>query len=196
MDPPKAEGPRAAQILEGLERLVLQRRTLAISFNDLSDFLGISRSLIYVYHDSIPAMLEALSLSHLERIESEVLPFLDASGSFHDRAVASAAAYLRYCADHGPLLQLILREAPGDSPLSPKARARFRHSLRKVASQTASGLRVSGREAFVVLELLAAIPESLARLVNEEAVRRDIALKTCERLIDASLVSLAVSAPS
>ena len=174
-----------------LERLVLQRRSLSITFNDIADELGISRSLLYAYYESVPAMLDALFLEHARKLDDRFRPILSASTGFRRKAIECSQVYLLYGSQSGPLLQLILREAPGDSPLGSRSRAYFRNLLRMLARETSKGLRVSVREAFVSLELLASIPEALARLIRDGQIDEATASRTCERLIGAAIASLA-----
>lgn len=189
----KTDGARARQILEGVEALVVQRRSLALSFSEISEALNISRSLIYVYYDSLEEVLDALFAEHLDRLEGAILPMLDVDAPFRDRALAGLRSYFSYCVKNGPILQLILREARGDSPLGAGARARFRKRLRMLAKETCEGLDVKPREAFVILELMAAIPEALARVVRDEQVDQPTATATCDRLVLAAFDSLSVS---
>lgn len=193
MEGSNPDGARAAEILDAVETLVLRHRTLALSFGEISEQVGISRSLIYVYYDTVAAMIEALFLNHLESVERDMQRAVTDTESFRIRALARATAYMNYCVERGAFLQLVLREASGDSPLGPQARAQFRHAMRRLAGETAQGLQVSPREAFVILELIAAIPESLARMVVDEALDRDTATQTCERLVGAAIDSLAMS---
>ncbi len=186
---------RAQEILDALERLVLRHRSLSISFNAIADDVGISRSLLYTYFDSPNAMLDTLFLSHAQGIESRFRPIMSSQASFRDKAVECGKSYFAYCVEAGPLLQLILREAQGDSPLSEESRAYFRKIIRMLASEATAGLKVGAREAFVSLELLAAIPEALARMVRDNQIEEATGIATCERLVGAAIDSLGTSKP-
>ena len=178
---------RARQVLFAVEELMNERRSSAIPLSDIADRVGVTRSLLYVYYDGVPPMLDAIFQDHFGRLEKAILPVLERRAPFRDRAIAANLAYLGYLIEAGETLQLLLRERKQDSPLGETSQRRFRRLLRLVASDTARALALRPREAFVLLELNAAIPEALSRLVRQKEIDRDTAVATCERLIAASL---------
>lgn len=181
------EGAREEQVLKAAETLVVGKRSLAISFNQIAAELDVSRSLLYVYFDSVPAIIDKLFLVHARDLEARIEPALQKRGPFRDRALEANLAYLNYVVDAGPLLQLVLRERRLDSPLSDKSRRLFRSFLRRIASACAAELQITPREAFVFLELTSAIPESLGRLVREKQIDIETGRSTCERLVGVSI---------
>ncbi|MEL7686991.1 TetR/AcrR family transcriptional regulator [Citromicrobium bathyomarinum] len=195
MEAVAAEGDREQEVLAAAEALIREGRTLNLSLGDIAERVGVSRSLLYVYFDGIPAMIDALFNRHLDRMERTVLPDpAEGSSDFHDRALEAFDAYLDYLIDNGPILQLILRERHQDSPLGPASRQRFRSLLRRIARETCQALDLAPREAFVLLELIAGIPESLAPLVRLDQIDRATAHATCRRLVAASLNAFKVRA--
>ena len=133
----------------------------------------------------------------LDRLAARVLPALDcAEASYRERAGAAYAAYLDYLIESGPILQLILRERHQDSPLGAESQRQFRRLLRRVAEDTRRALSLAPREAFVLLELTAGIPEALARLVRGGEIDRETAHATCRRLVTASVDGFAVAPAS
>lgn len=194
MEPAKTEVAREEQVIEAAEELVLTRRTLAISFNDIAEKMEVSRSLLYVYFDSVPAILDALFVKHAQEFEGRLAPCFSSEEGFRNKAIEASEQYLSYGIDAGPVLQLLLRETHLDSPLQGAGRAYFRKLLRRLATETSRELEIGGREAFVFLELVAAIPESLARMVREEQIDKRIASANCKRLVGAALDSFAPTA--
>ena len=185
------DSERAEQVLEAAEALALERRSLAISFNDIADALGVSRSLLYVYFDSVPAIFDALFVKHAGVLERRLEELIGSSASYRDQAVALGETYLDYCVKSGSILPLLLRETQNDSPLGAAGRAYFRKLLRTLTRHTSDGLQIGTRESFVFLELIASIPESLARLVREKQIDEDTAKRTSERLLGAAIGSFA-----
>ncbi|NVD44281.1 TetR/AcrR family transcriptional regulator [Qipengyuania atrilutea] len=185
------DSERAEQVLEAAEALALERRSLAVSFNDIADALGVSRSLLYVYFDSAPAIFDALFVKHASVLERRLAELIASPAGYRDHAVALNETYLDYCVDAGSILPLLLRETQNDSPLGTAGRAYFRKLLRILTRHTSQGLQIGTRESFVFLELIAAIPESLARLVREKQIDEDTAKRTCKRLTDAAIGSFA-----
>ncbi len=195
MEAMSAEGDRELQLLAAAETLIRQGRSLNLSLGEVADRVGVSRSLLYVYFDGVPAIVDALFNRHLDWLEERVLPAPGGEASeYQDRALEAFDAYLDYLLEHGPILQLILRERHQDSPLGPTSRARFRSLLRRIARETSQALAIAPREAFVLLELVAGIPESLAPLVRLDQIDRDTAHATSRRLVAASLDAFKVKA--
>ncbi len=178
---------RAQQVLVAAEALMTERRSSAIPLADIAERVGVTRSLLYAYYDGVPAMLDEIFQDHLGRLERAIRPPLEEGAPFRERALAAHLAYLDYLIASGESLLLLLRERQQDSPLGETSQRRFRRLLRFVASDTARALALHPREAFVLLELNAAIPEALARLVRQGEIDRETAVATCARLIAASL---------
>ena len=185
-------GDRAGQVLEVAEAIMLETRSVSLTLNDIADRIGVSRSLLYVYYDGVPAILDAIFQIHLGRLE-EHLPLQGDDGeAFERRAIGANLAYFHYLVEAGPVLQLILKERNQDSPLGQESRKRFMRLARSLATQTCHALALEPREAFVLIELNGAIPEALARLVRSGEIDQETAAQTCERLIAASLQSFAL----
>ena len=194
MEAMSAEGDREQQLLAAAEDLIRDGRTLNLSLGEVADRVGVSRSLLYVYFDGVPAIIDALFLQHMERLAARILPELTSEDApYRDRACAAYAAYLDYLIESGPILQLILRERHQDSPLGPESQRQFRRLLRRLAEETRQALSLAPREAFVLLELTAGIPEALARLVRAGEIDRETAHATCRRLVGASVDGFAVA---
>ena len=138
MDAPSAERDREQQLLDAAEDLMCEGRTLAFSLGDVADRVGVSRSLLYVYFEGVPAIVDTLFLRHLDRLEARLLPEFDAAPApYRDRASAAYAAYLDYLIESGPILQLILRERHQDSPLGSASQRKSPEStLQQSCAQT------------------------------------------------------------
>jgi len=196
MEAMSAEGDREQQLLAAAEDLIREGRTLNLSLGEVADRVGVSRSLLYVYFDGVPAIIDALFLRHLNRLAGRILPELEMRDTtYRERASAAYAAYLDYLIESGPILQLILRERHQDSPLGPESQRQFRGLLRRIAEETRRALSLTPREAFVLLELTAGIPEALARLVRKREIDHDTAHATCRRLVSASVDGFADAPP-
>lgn len=197
MDTMSAEGDREQQLLPAAERLICESRTLNLSLGEVAEHVGVSRSLLYVYFEGVPAIIDALFAKHLGRLGAQILPNLDAAEQpFCERAAAAYAGYLEYLIESGPILQLILRERHQDSPLGFESKRHFLHLVRRVAKQTCEALSLTPREAFVLIEITSGIPEALARLVRDDEIDRATAHATCQRLIAASVGGFAPAVPN
>ena len=140
--------------------------------------------------------MDALFVRHAEDLEARLTPCFESNEGFRGKAIEASDQYLSYAIDAGPVLQLLLRETHLDSPLQGTGRAYFRKLLRRLATETSRGLEIGVREAFVFLELIAAIPEALARMVREQQIDAQTASANCERLVGAALDSFAPSTSS
>jgi len=93
MEAMSAEGDREQQLLAAAEDLIRDGRTLNLSLGEVADRVGVSRSLLYVYFDGVPAIIDALFLQHMERLAARILPELTSEDApYRDRACAAYAA--------------------------------------------------------------------------------------------------------
>lgn len=169
------------------------RRSLGFSLNEVAERVGVTRSLLYAYFDGVPAMLDRIFRDHLNQLQTVIRPIMDEDRPYRDRMVDAYVAYLAYLVEAGPILQILLRERQQDNPLGEESRRGFQQFLRYLARHTTCALTLEAREAFVLLELNAAIPEALARLVRTEEIGMTTARDTCARLVSASLDAFAWS---
>jgi len=188
------ETGRREQVLAVAERLVLARGSLNISLNAIAEELGVSRSLLYVYFESVPQIVDALFFEQASNLDRLVGQMQAAHADFRPRILALFRGYMLHLAQRGHLIQIVLRERHQDNPLQQESSRLFRHILLTVARDVAQELQLEPRAAFVTLELLSAIPEALARLVRHGTVDEAVAMTTCERLLGAALDALAVRA--
>lgn len=186
------EAGRRAQVLAVTERLVLARGSPNISLNAIAEELGVTRSLLYVYFDSVPQIVDALFFEQAASLDRLVREMLAEHANFRPRMLALFRGYMLHLVQRGHLIQIVLRERHQDSPLQHESSRLFRRILLTVARDVARALQLEPRAAFVTLELLAAIPEALARLVRHGTVDQAVALTTCDRLLGAALDRLSV----
>ena len=193
MDVTSSASERDEQLLVAAQELLLEGRTLDISLADVAERVGVSRSLVYVYFDGVPAMIDVLFQRQLGALEKRLSSGADDDLPFPEYALSAAAGYLDHLIETGPVLHLIVREHHQDSPLGSASRQEFRALLRMLAGRVRAGLDLSVREAFVLLELASAIPEALARLVRNGDIDRETAHATCRRLVSASVKAFVVT---
>lgn len=183
---------RREQVLAVAERLVLARGSLNVTLNAIAEELGVSRSLLYVYFESVPQIIDALFAEQARSLDRLVAQMHAEHSDFRPRMLGLFRGYLRHLSARGHLIQLVLRERHQDSPLQQESSRLFRRILLIVARDLSRELQLAPRAAFVTLELLAAIPEALARLVRSGAIDEAVALATSERLLAAALDAMAV----
>ncbi|WP_120717352.1 TetR/AcrR family transcriptional regulator [Tsuneonella amylolytica] len=172
---------RIDEIVDAVRDLVLTERSLTFGMNEIAATIGSSRALVYVYFESVGQILDELCLRQLDLLKER----LDAAGGRGDllaRAVAQARAYFDHLVAEGPVLHFIMRERNADSPLV-QSIAPFRAMLRSIASEVAAPLQFTPREALVFVELLSAVPESLADQVRAGTLGEPVAYDILDRLV-------------
>lgn len=183
---------RREQIISAAEERISSSGTLAFSMNDIASDIGVSRSLLYVYFESVPEIIEAAFRRHALALEEKFETVSAAESDFTQRLLNYCTVYLDYVVAHGPIVFYILRERNLDSPLGPESVAIFRRILKHMASEVSRALQLPPRAAFVLLELLIAMPESLARLVRRKEIDRSVAVETGDRLVRAAIDAMQV----
>lgn len=176
-----AADDRVDEIVNAVEAMIVRDHTLAFGMNQVASEISSSRALIYVYFDGVPQIIDELCRRHL-------LLLTDRLSGAGEQSEAPAWAsglgrqYLDYLRDHGPVLHYILRDADRHGSLE-KSRVLLRALIRSVVGRARALLQIELREALVLIELLLAIPDSLAKQLRDRRISLTIAHETCDRLI-------------
>jgi AcrR family transcriptional regulator len=184
---------RIDEIVDAVESLILRDRTLSFGMNQVAKEIAASRALIYVYFESVPQIIDELCSRHLE----DLLQRLDHVGGATDVAAFARDVgqhYLDYLVERGPTLHYILRDGEECGALA-KSRPLFMRLMRLLVTEARRLLHVQTREALVMVELLSAVPVSLARQIRDGQIDLAVARTTCDRLL-ADLVADLQVAPS
>ena len=185
---------RREQIISAAEERIRSDGNLSFTMNDIANDIGVSRSLLYVYFESVPEIIDAAFLRHAATLEERFETVAAAESDCTQRLLNICDVYLDHVIAHGAIIFYVLRERNLDSPLGPKSVALFRRLLKRMASNVRDEFKMSPRAAFVLLELLIAMPESLARLVRKGEIGREVAVETSDRLVRAALDAMHVRA--
>ena len=102
--------------------------------------------------------------------------------------VAGTRVVADACREHGVRAMVLISTDKAVNPSS------MMGATKRLAESYCQALDLAPREAFVLLELVAGIPESLAPLVRLDQVDRATAHATCRRLVTASLNAFKVGA--
>ena len=192
MEERREEQDRGEQVLAAAERIMLQSGAATISFNDIAAEVGVSRSLLYTYYDGVPQIVDELFRRRVSELQALIEETEAGQPDFGRRIDTIFLSYLAHLVERGPIASLILRERKQDSPLSEESSRLFRRVLHHLARDVSQNLNLGPRESFVLLELLAAIPESLAKMVREDQVSSEVAEQTCSRLVSAAVAAMEV----
>ncbi|MEH3101392.1 TetR/AcrR family transcriptional regulator [Sphingomonas adhaesiva] len=182
---------RQADLLVHAAALVLEQGGLPLPFDRLARAAGVSKALVYHHFPTQAALALALLADEWEAIDWPALAAamdLDDAG---DAARAVATRYFDVVATRGPLLHLLLTDpvvAQGeDRAVAVRAALRLRRLTRRIADT----LRLSPREANVVLHLLMTYPEEAGRKVFRGEANRALARALCGDAVAAGLAALA-----
>lgn len=182
---------RIDEIVEAVEALIVRDRTLAFGMNQVANEIAASRALIYVYFQSVPQIIDEVCYRHLDLLTAR-LEGLGGQGDATERARLLAHTYLDYVIEHGPALHYILRDSDRHGQLE-KSRASLLRLIAALVADARTLLQFDRREALVLIELLAAIPDSLARQWRDRRIDLSVARTTCDRLISDLVADLRVA---
>lgn len=186
----KSAGDRRNEILNAAAEIIVETRSLPLSMNLIGERIGASRALVYAHFSDQEAIVEALLANHLALLEEAGLHAATRSGDIIQRGTKSAAIYLQHIVCHGPVVHVILRDAPHGVVLSPRATLTRNRALRTLAGAARHELQLSSAEALVLVELLIAIPEELGRLCHAGELDLGDASEICERLITSAVQAM------
>lgn len=176
-----AADDRVDEIVNAVEAMIVRDHTLAFGMNQVASEIASSRALIYVYFEGVPQIIDELCRRHLEALIDR-LDRADGHGDVTTRASALGRGYLDYLLDQGPALYYILRDGERRGPLE-KSRVLLRALIRSIVGEARALLQMDVREAVVLVELLLAIPDALAKQFRDRRISLDVAHETCERLV-------------
>lgn len=179
----KSSNDRRAEILRAAVELIVETRSLPLSMSAIGERIGASRALVYAHFSGQGDLIQAILVEHLGLLETTGLENAARTGDVVERGTRTAALYLQHIAEHGPVIHVILRDAPHGVTLSRPVTAPRNRTLRALAGAARKQLRLSSAEAIVLVELLIAIPEELGRLVHAKELALEDALPICQRLI-------------
>ncbi len=186
----KSADDRRSEILRAAVDLIVKTRALPLSMKAVGERIGASRALVYAHFSGPDALTEAILVDHLARLERTGIVCAAQTGEITDRGTRAAALYLQHVAAHGPVIHVILRDAPHGVTLSRSVTAPRNRALRALARAARAQLRLSSAEAIVLVELLIAVPEELGRLVHGKELALDDALAICQRLVRSGIEAM------
>ncbi|WP_375286568.1 TetR/AcrR family transcriptional regulator [Sphingomonas sp.] len=185
-----AADDRVDEIVNAVETMIVRSHTLAFGMNQVAAEIASSRALIYVYFEGVPQIIDELCRRHLAALADR----LGRAGDHDDvstRASGLGRQYLGYLLDHGPALHYILRDGDGHGSLE-QSRVLLRTLIRTVVGEASARLQIQLREAMILVELLMAIPDSLAQQLRNGRISLAVAHETCDRLITDLVADLRV----
>lgn len=172
---------RIDEIVDAAEALIVREHTLAFGMNQVATEIASSRALIYVYFEGVPQIIDELCRRHLDALDHK----LRQAGGKEEataRARALGQAYLDYLIERGPALRYMLRDGEPRGPMD-KSRPLFRQLIRRIVADIRTLLQLELREAIVLMELLSAVPDSLAGQVRDQRINPKVAREVCDRLM-------------
>ena len=178
----KAAGDRVEEIITATEARIAATGVLPVSMSEVAKEAGVSRTLLYLYFADPQSLIDEVAYRHLGLVKT-ILGDGQADALSADALFQMADRYLDYLITRGAVLRYIFREQGQGLSLSLRTLALRNALMRKLARISNQLLGLEPRDTYVLAELLTAVPEELARLVNEEGLGKDIAHRTSDRLI-------------
>ncbi|MFL9841605.1 TetR/AcrR family transcriptional regulator [Sphingomonas sp. ST-64] len=186
----KRSGDRISEIVDLAEAQILATGTLPLSIQAIADAMGSSRALVYAYFSDQNALIDAVMVRAIERLDEAGFTAACRTGDAADRLIAATSIYLDHVVEHGPVLHYIGREVPRTVTLPEAVRSYRGTTIHSLAGALKRELSLPPREALILVELLGAIPEELARLVRRGELSCEDAHATNRRLVLAGIDSL------
>jgi AcrR family transcriptional regulator len=175
---PKAHGTRLApevrraQIVEAAATVFRGRDPAEVSFEEVAEAAGVSRSLVYTYFGDRGGLVAAVYLHDLERLDREVSRALDARLAPEVRLRRLIRRYLRFARDHRTTWDVITSAGALQHPAVQTAR---RQRTERIAEAWGGG-----RETRLVARAVLGLLEAGA---DEWAQHRDCGLEqACDLL--------------
>ncbi len=181
---------RQADLLVHAAALVLEQGGLPLSFDRLAKAAGVSKALIYHHFPTQGALGLALLADELETIDWPALAAALAHPDAGGAARACAAIYFDVVATRGPLLHLLLTDPVVVQGAGQAIAVRAAFRLRAFTRRIVGTLRLSPREANVVLHLLMTYPEEAGRKVFRGEANRALARALCGDAVAGGLAAL------
>lgn len=176
-------------VLEADRQINLQR-SARISPSDIAEDLGTSRSLLYSYFPDLNALLVAVLDRQADLLVHAEIETAAAQEDMIEAAVQCATVYLEHIVRHGAAIELCLREKWIARHLNGKMKALANRVIRMLARKVGRELHYRPREALGIVQILLAVPEEGARLVDKGDISLETARYLCRQLIITSLEEL------
>jgi AcrR family transcriptional regulator len=181
---------RQADLLKYAAQEVLDQGGFPISFERLAGAANVSKALIYNYFPNQHILGSTLLNEALGGVDRGALRQAVAQPDLLDAARACALAYFELVSRQGPLLHLLLADAFLEQGTDRKAFGRAAMLLLPLMRRLKRDLRLSSREATVIVQLLITVPEEAGRKVFQGDVDPELARRLCGETIVASLAAL------
>ncbi|QNA85661.1 TetR/AcrR family transcriptional regulator [Sphingomonas sp. So64.6b] len=186
---------RQADLLRYAAREVLDQGGFPISFERLACAANVSKALIYNYFPNQHVLGSALLGEALGGVDRGALRQAVAQPDLLHAARACALAYFELVSRQGPLLHVLLADAFLEQGADRKLFGRAAMLLLPLARRLKRDLRLSSREAMVIVQLLLTVPEEAGRKVFQHDADPELARRLCGETIVASLAALDSQTP-
>ncbi|WP_299309018.1 TetR/AcrR family transcriptional regulator [uncultured Croceicoccus sp.] len=181
-----SQADRRAQIVAAARAQIAQSGTLQLGIAPLTESLGISTSLFWTYFANGDALVAAVFGELIDELHAAGLARAARDGDAGDRLLRCARIYLKFLSGGGlPLTYFVQGDALAH--LGSHVSDRLRADLRQLLRALRRDFSLSVREGFAWIEMLAAIPEELGRMVGADALTPDMAGEICDTLIGAAI---------
>ncbi|MAL26918.1 MAG: hypothetical protein CL820_13720 [Croceicoccus sp.] len=178
---------RAAQMIDAAHAIIERERSTELSLRDVADAVGASRALAYAYFADRYRLIEAVLDRQADVLREAGIEEAAADGPFAERAGRVAAIYLDHVAQHGSVLEIVMREPEVMRELQTEASAIRSRLYRRLTRAARRDLHMPAPDALALVQLLAVIPEEAGKQQRAGHLDRAEAHRLCERLLAAGI---------
>lgn len=178
---------RAAQMIDAAHTIIERERSTELSLRDVADAVGASRALAYAYFADRYRLIEAVLDRQADVLREAGIEEAAADGPFAERAGRVAAIYLDHVAQHGSVLEIVMREPEVMRELQTEASAIRSRLYRRLTRTARRDLHMPAPDALALVQLLAVIPEEAGKQWRAGHLDRAEAHRLCERLLAAGI---------
>ncbi len=178
---------RAAQMIDAAHAIIERERSTELSLRDVADAVGASRALAYAYFADRYRLIEAVLDRQADLLREAGIEDAAADGPFAELAGRIATIYLDHVAQHGSVLEIVMREPDVMRELQTEAstiRSRVYRQLTRLARRD---LQMPAPDALALVQLLAVIPEEAGKQWRAGHLDRTEAHRLCTRLLAAGI---------
>ena len=178
---------RAAQMIDAAHAIIEGERSTELSLRDVADAVGASRALAYAYFADRYRLIEAVLDRQADMLRGAGIEDAAAHGPFAERAGRAAAIYLDHVAQHGSVLEIVMREPEVMRELNSEASTVRSRLYRQLARAARRDLQMPAPDALALVQLLAVIPEEAGKQLRAGHLDRSEAQRLCKRLLAAGI---------
>ncbi|HEY2710011.1 MAG TPA: TetR/AcrR family transcriptional regulator [Caulobacteraceae bacterium] len=185
---------RRAQLIDAAGVIALEQGHLPIAPERLSQAVGASKALLYVYFPTQHLLFNGVLARCLGELAAARIHAWPSGASLRDASQHCASLYFDHVAANGPLIHLILRDPYMAGRIDTANRTFRDRTMRRLAHAARRELTLTSKEIIAAINLVLTIPEQAGSMAWRGEMERAAAKALCSQLVASSLAALAPDA--